>query len=243
MKRIYTLILVLFAISSMQISAQDQEESQDDNNDENEYREYRSERRRTREKEYHHINTIFNNRGQKASGGYLAMTNKFTTIRGDFSNIVELYGGWYINHHFLLGISAAASTNHLPVPYQYSTSPMYNMSYEYGQAGLMTEFVIASDRVVHVSFQLFAGGGFTLQYPTYDWDDSDYWNNVDNIEHDENWFYVVEPGAKIEVNIFRWLRFCPGVSYRRVHGSDGRGMSDKNLHGASVNMTLKIGKF
>jgi hypothetical protein len=239
MKSIFTLMLLAVCLC-LPAFAQDNEEDQD--GEYKEYREYSRKRNWDRDNGYR-INTIFNNYGPRASGGYLAMTNKFTTINGDFANMVELYGGWYINHKVLLGLEMAATTNNIPVPYEHSTSPLISMSYEYGQAGLMTEYVVASDRAVHLSFQFFAGAGFTLQYPRYDWKDNDYWNNIDNIEHDENWFFVTEPGVKIEVNVFRWLRLCPGVSYRKAHNSQGRGLPDKSIDGTSVNMTVKIGRF
>jgi hypothetical protein len=195
------------------------------------------------EENSHVIRTIFSNRGPSASGGYLAATNKFTTINGNYANIVELYGGWYINHRWLIGVGAAASTNNLPVQKQHSVNPAYDMSYEYGQCGLMTEYVIGSNRAVHLAVQLFTGGGFTLQYQREDLQHDDYWSGFEDYDHDENWFAVAEPGVKVEVNVFRWLRFSPGVSYRIAYGSGGSGLSDESLGGTNVNMTLKFGKF
>ena len=61
--------------------------------------------------------------------------------------------------------------------------------------------------------------------------------------HDENWFYVLEPGAQLEMNLFRWLRFSPGISYRKTYGSNGLGLSDNDLSNWSYNLTLKIGGF
>lgn len=197
----------------------------------------------SQEEDAYQIRTIFNNRGPNASGGYLGASNKFTTINGDYANLVELYGGWYINHRWLIGVGAAATTNNIPVAFQHSTNPGINMSYEYGQCGLMTEYVIGSNKVVHLAIQLFSGAGFTLQYQRYGWEHNDYWDNLNDYDHDENWFVVTEPGVKVEVNVFRWLRFCPGVSYRMAYGSDAKGLSDKDIQGTSVNMTLKIGRF
>jgi hypothetical protein len=192
----------------------------------------------------YHISTIFSNRGHRGSGGYGAISNKFTSINGDFANMVEVYGGWYVGHRFLLGLGGAATTNYIPVPEVHSTNPGKRMSYEYGQCGLMTEYVIASDRAVHLAFQMFAGSGFTLQYLRPDWESDEYWNDYEHdYEYDPNWFFVAEPGVKVEVNLLRWMRFCPGVSYRIAQGSNGRGLSDEKINGTSVNLTLKFGKF
>lgn len=186
------------------------------------------------------IQTIFN--GPGASGGYGAISNKFTTINGEFANMVEVYGGWYINHKFLLGAGAAATTNYIEVPAAYSTMPGLRMSYGYGQVGLVTEYAIASNRSVHVNFRLMTGAGFTLQYHRPSWNEWEYYDYHD-YDHDENWFFVVEPGIQVELNLLRWMRFSPGISYRFTDGSEAQGLSDNDLRGASVNLTLKFGKF
>src|SRR5688572_25499438 len=118
----------------------------------------------------HEIRTLFNGPKNHGNGGYAGLANKFTSIRGEYANICEVYGGWYINHRFLIGVSAAAVTNNLPVPREYSTNPHMDMSYQYGQFGLMTEYTLWSERAVHLSFHVMNGAGFTLQYvrdPSY----------------------------------------------------------------------------
>jgi len=187
----------------------------------------------------YHINTVFKNYG-KRSGGYGAIGNKFTTIDGQFANMVDVYGGWYINHWFLLGIGASATTNNINVDPQYAAIPGIDMTYQYGQFGLMTEYVIANHRAVHVAFQMFAGTGFTLQYDRYGWQNNDWQRDR---TYDENWFMVAEPGVQVEINILRWMRLSPGVSYRQVFNSDAAGLSDSKLSAPSFNVSLKFGKF
>jgi hypothetical protein len=172
------------------------------------------------------------------SGGYGALTNKFTTIRGKFANMSGIYGGWFINHSFMVGLSASAVTNNIKVPTEFSVNPLHNTSYEYGQAGIITEYVMNSGKPVHFVFNLFAGSGFTVQYMRY--------GNVGNYAddtRDEHWFFVAEPGAQIEVNLFKWMRFSPGVSYRASFGSKGLGLEDKDVSDFSYSATLKFGRF
>lgn len=184
------------------------------------------------------IKTVFKG-GLKSSGGYGALTNKFTRIRGEYANMSGLYGGWFINHQLLIGVGASAVTSNLPVPLQYSTDPLRNKSYEYGQVGLVTEYVVGSSKPVHFVFQLFSGAGFTLQYERHNWHN----NNIDNSISDENWFFVAEPGVQLEVNLFKWMRFSPGVSYRASFGSDAAGLKDRDIRDISYSATLKFGKF
>src|SRR5687767_10084587 len=86
------------------------------------------------------IQTVFRN--SHATGGYGALTNKFTYIGGEFAHMCGIYGGVYLNHKFMIGIGAMAVTNDLPVPEQYHAIPGTPMSYGYGQVGMVNEYVI-----------------------------------------------------------------------------------------------------
>lgn len=183
------------------------------------------------------VQTIFNG-SLKSSGGYAALANKFTTIRGDYANLAGLYGGWYVNHRLMIGLGAAASTNNLRIPQHLSTDPNQRMTWQYGQFGLVTEYVVNSDKPLHVAFHMFGGAGFTLQYQRDEWD-----HNGHDETSDENWFVVAEPGIQLEINLFRWMRLSPGISYRATFGSDGKGLDDSDLRGFSYNATVKFGRF
>jgi hypothetical protein len=194
------------------------------------------------ESQDYYINTLLGNKSTRSSGGYGAITNKFTTINGSPANLVEMYGGWYVNHKFLLGVAFAGATNDLPVSSEFTALPGIDMSYEYGQVGLMTEYVIGSGKAIHIAFQLFTGTGFTVQYLRHSME-NDYWDYHYDQVYDENWFFITEPGVKLEMNVFRWMRFSPGVSYRAAYNSNTRGLTDNVISGTSYNLTLKFGKF
>lgn len=187
------------------------------------------------------IQTLFSRNPVRNSGGYGALTNKFTTLDGRYANMVEMYGGWYINHWFLLGLSGAAVTNNIPVPAQYSALPGEELSYMYGQFGLKTEYVVSSNRKFHLVFNLMTGAGFTTQYDRYYYRENS--RNYGNVPRSDDWFFVAEPGVHLEVNVFRWMRFSPGYSYRAVYGSNAEGLRDESLSGNTLNLTLKFGKF
>jgi hypothetical protein len=191
------------------------------------------------------IQTLF--KSPRPSGGYAAISNKFTTIDGEYANLAEIYGGWFIKQRLLVGVGAAASTNDIRVPREHSINPFTRTTWQYGQFGLMTEYVFWSNKAIHFNVTLFGGAGFTLQYERdrrYDWDRwDDDWDDFDDDRHDLDFFPVLEPGVQLEVNLLRWLRLSPGVSYRNTFGSDGRGLGDSKLRDWSYNVTLKIGKF
>lgn len=186
----------------------------------------------------HHIQTIFR---PGRTGAYGALSNKFTTLGGEFANVTEAYGGVFINRQLMLGFGAAGSTNYIPVLPENSAQPATRMSYGYGQAGLVSEYVLGSNRAVHLVFHLFAGVGFTTQYER--WPNRDYdWQAPSGI-YDSNLFFVAEPGVQVEFNLLRWLRFSPGVTYRNAYNSAARGLTDGDLSAWSYNFTLKLGKF
>ena len=190
------------------------------------------------------IRTLLGSSSTRSSGGYGALTNKFTKIGGEYANLSGVSGGWYINHKFTLGLSVAALTSNIYVPDNYSVIPNEKMSYEYGQFGLLTEYVIGSNRAIHVGIQLFSGAGFTSQYKRNDWDNySNEYNFDKRNPYDTHWFIVTEPGINIEMNLLKWMRFCPGVSYRSVFLNQTEGLKDKDINGTSFNLTLKFGKF
>lgn len=173
--------------------------------------------------------------------GYGALTNKFTSIRGEYANMVGAYGGVFIDRKIMLGVGGFATTNHISVPTEFSAAPGLPLSYGYVQSGLVTEWVVASNKPVHLVLSMFAGAGFSYQYEH--WAHSDYnWEGSHRI-YDQQWSFVMEPGAQLEINLFRWMRMSPGISYRSAHNSDGRGLSNKDLSDWSYNFTLKFGKF
>ena len=221
MKTRFTIVLfTLVALATSHTFAQDQEAETDG----------------------YQIRTLFKS-GHKASGGFGALENKFTKINGKYANLAGIYGGWYINHKFLLGVAGAAVTNNLPVPEHLSAIPGEEMSYEYGQFGLMTEYTFWSHRAIHFSVGVMNGSGFTVQYVRNDHDEP-YWDHeYNNYPKETNFFFVSEPSARIEFNLFKWMRFTPGVSYRFAYGSDAEGLSDDAISGMSYNLTLKFGRF
>lgn len=186
------------------------------------------------------IRTLF---GQgDVTGGYGALTNKFTTIGGEFANLSGVYGGVFIDRRWMLGLAFAGSTNYLAVPVEYSVDPFKSMSYQYSQGGFLVERILGSNKSIHVVLNLLAGGGHTMQY-NRNWDEWDDWDNYDDSVYDHNWFYVLEPGAQLEMNLFRWMRLSPGVSYRQTYQSKGLGLTDNDLSDWTYSLTLKFGGF
>lgn len=189
------------------------------------------------------VRTIFGD--GNVTGGYGALTNKFTTIRGEFANLSGLYGGVFIDRKWMLGLELVGSTNFLAVPEEYAAAPVSDLTYQYSQGGLLVERVLGSHKSIHLVLNLFAGAGHTMQYRRNwdDWNDWDDWNYDDDGVYDQNCFFVLEPGAQLELNLFRWMRLSPGISYRQTYNSKGLGLSDTDLSNWTYSVTLKFGGF
>jgi len=177
--------------------------------------------------------------GVKSSGFYGAVTNSFSSMNGDFVNLSGLYGGWFINRKLLLGLGGATTNTTMRVPEAYKTIAGADLRYQYAQFGLFTEYVVNSNKKVHFAFNMLSGAGFTAQYLRHDRDE----HNYGHYSHDTNFFAVLEPGAQVEINVLKWVRFSPGISYRQTIGSDAKGFSDSDLSNVSANLTLKFGLF
>jgi hypothetical protein len=190
------------------------------------------------------MKTLFKKGENGSVTGYGAISNKLTHIGSSYANVAEIYGGVLINRKFMIGLSGAGTTNNIPVPLENSMDPLRRMSYQYAQAGLMTEYIMGSNKTFHIAFSLFAGSGFTMQYDRPEWNQSinDY-ENYDYYGGNEDFFFVAEPGVQLEINVFKWMRFSPGISYRAAFGSSAVGLTDSNISTMSYNATFKFGKF
>ncbi|MFN8207524.1 MAG: hypothetical protein U0T82_08970 [Bacteroidales bacterium] len=115
---------------------------------------------------------------------------------------------------------------------------------EGGYAGLLVEPKLSGNQPFHLSFpMLFALGGASYTsselFPEWDEDELDYHRKV----LDTDAFLVFEPGVQLEVNVFRFMRFGMGVSYRCTKGIEFQDVRSTVLNGANFTTSLKFGKF
>ena len=71
---------------------------------------------------------------------------------------------------------------------------------------------------------------------------SDYWNNS-GYNLDSDGFFVVEPGAALEINLLKFMRLDAGASYRYAAGLDLKSTSSSLLNNFNANISLVFGKF
>lgn len=159
-------------------------------------------------------------------GAYGAFTMKFDRLNDNFAYLLGGRGGLVFNRAFVIGGAGYGLTNDIrvdvPLP-----SGQYYMDFGYG--GFFMEYILASRKMVHVSFNaLIGGGGLQLHDEYY------YYEYADD-------FFVFEPGAELELNFSPHFRVGVGGSYRYIAGADLFGISSRDLSGPAVNLNFKFG--
>ncbi len=181
--------------------------------------------------------TVFGNNGPTAHGGYGALTFSYAQIDGKDALMAGFKGGWLINHHFTFGLAGTGFVNNLQYQHIIQNTAVTLAG---GYGGFLFEPVIAPFSPVHLAFPVIVGAG-GLAYIEYDpnWDNLHYQPNV----WDSNVFFVVEPGAELELNVARFMRIALGASYRFTTKLGLINTDPQALNGFSANLSLKFGKF
>ncbi len=176
-------------------------------------------------------------------GGFGGPVLKFTQIKGELGIMVGGYGGWLINHQFMIGgggfglVNEIRASTEAEKEYSSGNKPLF---VEFGYGGGMFEYILTPNKLVHFSINLLIGaGGVNYRY------------NYRNENND--WYYthrgsdavfVLEPTMSVELNLISWCRTSIGAGYRYVSGiNDLVGISNKDLSGISGNITFKFGTF
>jgi len=156
-------------------------------------------------------------------GGFGGPVVRFTRIGGEFGVLSGGRGGWIVDHKYVLGGGGYGLANNIDIERGLSAGENLEMGY----GGLILEYVVASDALVHFTCELLIGaGGLTTQ-----------------LGADDDAFFVVEPGANLMLNVTKFFRFGTGVSYRQIEGADFSGLDSGDLTGLSWGLTFKFGAF
>ncbi len=195
------------------------------------------------------------------NGGYGALVTKFTSVNGRFGLLLGARGGWIINHSFSIGAAGYGLVNNVRAN---STGPNGEPYLNLGYGGLDLEYVYRSDDLVHVSIHTLIGAGaagyrfgigaseapYMDTHWGYPWGSS--WNplpdrawesNYDTWPHYWKAFFVVEPGANIDINITNWMRTSLGASFRVVSGLHSDASTNRDLSGPSAMVSFRFGSF
>ena len=173
--------------------------------------------------------TLVGSRGfLKHNGWYIAPSFGATSLDGHFSSLTGIRGGWLINRQFGVGLAANVfgwDSTHID-------SPRANTRVDGGYGGLLLQYVIASDKLLHGSIETTLGAGALC----YDSASGDRCN--DPIK-----FYVFEPTANLELNVTSFMRIAVGGGYRFAAVDDSSSSPGADLGGFVTRTSLKFGQF
>ena len=189
------------------------------------------------------IRTLFG-KGKKATfGWFLGPNGGYTKFSSSDVSLAGLSAGLIINHNFTIGLTAYGIANNPGLTYEKFIDGK-DVRLEGGWGGLLIEYTLFPKAPVHVTFPVLIGGGqlayhsvkeeYTQNGNEWDW-------NHERLDSDK--FFIVEPGVKAEVNIFRFMRFGAGVSYRYTPDLELLNTSAGFINNFTVSGSLKFGKF
>lgn len=179
------------------------------------------------------IQYLFKNADIHFTGAYMAPEIKFSQVNGENGVLVGGHLATNFNRKLSMGIAGYG----LATRNEFDVAADSTLRVGFGYGGMFTEYVLFSDKAVHVTIPVIIGvGGVTV------------WDSDEDLYQDEEWndiessaAFVLEPGINLEVNLTKFMRFSAGASYRLVQKSDLRNLSDEDLSNFSVNVGLRFG--
>ena len=184
------------------------------------------------------IQTVFGNKS--GFGGYLGVNTKFSEINGQDALFTGGEVAFVINRSFNMGFEGYGMVNHVRSNNLSIDSDRLYLQMGYG--GLRLEPVLFSESVIHLTAPVLLGAGETIR---------PYWLEEDGIIDidtdlsygDSDYFFVAEPGLRLEVNLFKFMRLAGGASYRFMTDVDLGGVQTQDLKGFNADLSLRFGWF
>ncbi len=184
--------------------------------------------------------------------GYFFEINAAYTMLG--SNSVFLPGisvGVILNHHWTIGLSGSVLGNPNGLRYDsiYTDTvgqPKKGACLNGIYGGLLLEYTLLPNSVVHVSFPLMIDMGyFFFRNPgKYNHSSNSNWEG-DRNNHTiaDTYCFIIEPGIRAEFNLVRMFRMGITISYRYSPNFSIQGVSQYELNQFNAKLSFRLGKF
>lgn len=166
---------------------------------------------------------------------------RLSSIKDKQTLIMGANGGVVINRKVMLGLAGYGITSKVDfdgiVPGT-TTNDQLNLYGGYG--GIVLGMMVASKQVVHLNFPIILAAG------NLEISDDDFFNTGGSDRSyvlESSKFFVIEPGAQLELNISKTFRIGLGGAYRLVRALELENVSDSELSGFSGVLSFKFGGF
>jgi hypothetical protein len=175
--------------------------------------------------------TLFS--GNIESGGYGGFFTKIGQINGGTGVFIGGQGAWIINHSFGIGAKGYGLVNEVAIEGQQNTK------LKFGCWGGLLEYIISSDKLLHLNIHAMIGAG-GVRYDIIDYQDQ---TPTNPINYSDDGLFVLEPGLDLILNVNKKFRIGIGAAYRVVSGVSYESLSNSDLSGISGQVVLKFGVF
>jgi hypothetical protein len=175
--------------------------------------------------------TVFG-KGKTHIGYFISPLCQFGEIAGSTAVLPGIGGGIVLNNTISLSVNYTfIATENTPVG---ETDERLYLDQKY--TGVKGEYSLFPAKVVHPNFQLEAGIGHT------ELDLKDAYESGDIPPNDASFAYL-EPGAAIEINLWKYLKFDIGAGYRFISDVTFSNLTEKDFRGFAFMVAMKIGIF
>jgi hypothetical protein len=168
------------------------------------------------------------------SGWYVAPSFGMTGALGHVGYLTGLRGAWVMNRTFAIGLAANGFGGNVLHSDSLATDVDRRMAGGYG--GVLLQYNVAPDRLVHGFVDSTIGGGAAC----YDTDDANRSESCPSAAA----FFVFEPSANVEVNVTKFMRVAVGGGYRlALSDTMNKGLASSDLSGFLARANLEFGEF
>jgi hypothetical protein len=161
-------------------------------------------------------------------GFYAAPMVGVTTLNHELAAVAGMRGAWLANDTVGVGFAFNAMANEVDEKAHFKGRAFG------GYGGLLLQYLVAADQVVHGSFDTTIGGGFICQ-------------QTGNVEQRDDCvghgFFALEPMANMEINVFSAMRISLGAGYRLAIAGNDSPLKSMEIGGFVSKAALQFGKF
>lgn len=173
-------------------------------------------------------------KGDLSHGAYCGPVLKIGQIDGETKVFMGGQGGWVINNKLVIGGGGwglvSEHNSHDAID---GERDELNMGY----GGFIVEYMIASDKLLHITLTSLAGAG-AVSNSAWDSDRGYNWRNTTTDR-----FFILEGGLNIMLNVTDRVRVGGGATYRRFDGISKFGLTNADYDGLVGMVLIKFGKF
>ena len=172
--------------------------------------------------------TLFSGANLENTRFMIATDYAYTQMDGADASLLNIRAGVILQEQFTVGAFYGFSINDIDP----KSETLPNVYMDFRSYGGFAAYTLRPSQLVHFTFPLFIGAGEV---------------EMDNEEGsaglgEEN-FFLIEPGAMLELNLHKNIRFNVGATYRFIGDMSYRNMNQEDIAGFTGRIGVKFGVF